>query len=445
MLQQLSIRSHAVLACLIASCVLISSDSLAQINNAESEHSTAHLGVASCSASTCHGSTVPYTESNVLQNEFRTWYELDPHARAYQTLLTDESAKIARKLGLESASTADTCLTCHADNVAPAQRGADFRLQDGVGCEACHGGAENYLKSHTLQAHIDNLSAGLRKTEDPLTRGKLCVSCHVGGQQTRQITHQIMGAGHPRLSFELNTFSSIQPAHYMVDEDYRQRKGEVSAISTWAMGQVVAAEQLLLNVANKPRAGLFPELSHMDCLGCHQSMSKITWMPDSVTQLPSGTLRYQDAHLLSSYRIASVVAPEMAPTLLKSIRKFLTEAATQENPNTLVQPLTEQLSELQLKLAASTISAQQTYQLIAALVDYGIESGHHSYASAEQLAMGLNSLFNALSQSNFDAQTKQRLIPIINELFTSAADPERYNAAAFMRNLRRIKPAMSEL
>lgn len=407
----------------------------------------AHLGVASCSASTCHGSTVPFADSNVLQNEFRTWYELDPHARAYQTLLTDESAKIASKLGIESAESADMCLTCHADNVAVEKRGADFRIKDGVGCEACHGGAESYLKSHTLQSHIDNLSAGLRKTEDPLVRGKLCVTCHVGGQQSRQITHQIMGAGHPRLSFELNTFSSIQPAHYAIDQDYIARKGDISAISVWAMGQVVAAEQLLHNVIAKPRAGLFPELSHMDCLACHQSMSNITWAPDAITQLPSGTLRYQDAHLLSSYRIASVMAPELAPDMLTSIRAFLRHGASQQDPSALVQPLLMQLSDLQSQLSKTAISSAQGYQLVSALVDYGVESGHHSYASAEQLVMGLNSLFNALSQtqsqSNFDEQTKQQLVPIVNTLFTTVADPEKYDAANFMRQLKRIKPSIN--
>ena len=268
---------------------------------------TKHLGVASCSSSTCHGSTVSFADSNVLRNEFRVWYEQDPHAQAYQTLLTPESQEISRKLGIEAAHKADICLDCHTDFVPVTQRGTEFDLADGVGCEACHGGAENYLSSHTLKNHKDNLNKGLRKTEDPIVRGEICVSCHIGDHPTRQITHTIMGAGHPRLSFELNTFSKIQPAHFNVDNDYTDRKGSVNELSLWASGQVVAAKQLLHNLKSSPRSGLFPEFAHMDCLGCHQSMKKITWTKDPITQLRPGALRYQDAHLMMSYHIARVL------------------------------------------------------------------------------------------------------------------------------------------
>ena len=60
-----------------------------------------HIGVTGCAGSTCHGSAAPWRNSTVLQNEYVTWQRQDPHAKAYQTLLSDQSKRIARNLGLE--------------------------------------------------------------------------------------------------------------------------------------------------------------------------------------------------------------------------------------------------------------------------------------------------------------------------------------------------------
>ena len=89
------------------------------------------------------------------------------------------------------------CLDCHADNVAVERRAKGFQLSDGVGCEACHGGAVNWLGQHISGAadHGANLLAGMYPSEDPVARARLCLSCHFGTAD-RFITHRIMGAGH---------------------------------------------------------------------------------------------------------------------------------------------------------------------------------------------------------------------------------------------------------
>ncbi len=69
-------------------------------------------------------------------------------------------------------------------------------------------------------------------TEQPAARAALCVSCHLGADD-RFATHEIMGAGHPRLSFELDAFSTNQPAHYIVDADYVRRKGAIEGFNLW--------------------------------------------------------------------------------------------------------------------------------------------------------------------------------------------------------------------
>ncbi|MFT6406808.1 MAG: hypothetical protein ACJAQ6_000218 [Arenicella sp.] len=401
-----------------------------------------HLGVASCASSTCHGSTVPFADSNVLQNEFRTWNEQDTHARAYQTLLSPESKKIARNLGLVSAESADVCLSCHADNVAAIDHGQAFDIAEGVGCETCHGGAENYIESHTNATHQQNLTAGLSATENPTVRAELCVSCHIGNHSDRKITHTIMGAGHPRLSFELNTFSSIQPAHYQIDEDYIERKGSHSELQIWAIGQLVASEQLLKNIRAFPRSGLFPELVHMDCLGCHQPMSKVDWAPNPLTKLSAGALRYNDAHLLMSYQLAKTVSPSLANQVLSNTQAFLNSGISSNSSDKLAAILLNDIKKIRSGLESSPLKQAQGKAILNALISNGLSASHQGYASAEQSAMAINSVLRVVETSQQDSQNKARLLSGVATMFKGVNNAERYRPEVFVSGLRKIQASL---
>lgn len=74
-----------------------------------------HIGVGSCSGSTCYGSVSPWQKSNVLQNEYVTWTREDAHSKAYKSLFNKESKRIVGNLGLKDpAHEAKLCLDCHA-------------------------------------------------------------------------------------------------------------------------------------------------------------------------------------------------------------------------------------------------------------------------------------------------------------------------------------------
>ncbi len=423
-----SVTSGLILFSLTALCFTCSTSAFAEGK---------HLGVASCASSTCHGSNVAFADSAVMRNEFRIWNENDPHARAFKTLLSAESKRMAKNLGIEAAESSVQCLGCHADYVSEDRRGEEFKLSDGVGCEACHGGGESYLDIHTDGDHQANLENGLYPSEDPHARAELCVACHVGNDQNQKITHQIMGAGHPRLTFELNTFSSIQPAHYTVDSDYVERKGDITELQVWAIGQVVAAQQHLKNIQKFPRDGLFPELVHMDCLSCHQEMSKVTWTKNPLTKLPAGALRYNDAYLMTSYQIVKAVLPEKAPALLESVQSFLN--ADQARALKLLDPLAEQLSGIVAELKQRPIASEQGLTLLAALVDVGLASSHRDYAAAEQSAMAINSVLKVLDAENKISDNRQDVIRGMDDMFKSLQTPSTYRPAEFLQGLRKVR------
>ena len=133
-----------------------------------------HLGVASCASSTCHGSAVAAVGGNVLLDEAVTWLEQDKHARFSELQKGELWRKITRNLGVDD--NAKIYLDCHTDNVPEERRGEKFQLSDGVGCEACHGGSQNWIGVHTVSddanGHARNVAAGLfpdRRPEGPGT------------------------------------------------------------------------------------------------------------------------------------------------------------------------------------------------------------------------------------------------------------------------------------
>ncbi len=297
-------RQFCLLAALVAGIGIVSADEKLINENI-------HLGPASCASSVCHGKLAPQDDLNVRLDEYRIWTGKDYHSQAYQTLEGDDSRRIAKNLGLKSATAAQICLDCHADNVAIEKRGPKFQLSDGVGCEACHGGAEEWIKSHAAEGatHADNLSKGMYPTESPAARAELCLSCHMGTAD-KYASHDIMGAGHPRLSFELEAFTTNQPAHFEVDDDYRARKGEIPGFNLWLTGQMEAARRYLELVGERLASdvGMYPELALYDCHGCHHDMDDKRWSQVRVGPgIAPGSLRLQHQHLLIIQSVVEVL------------------------------------------------------------------------------------------------------------------------------------------
>ncbi|MCP5424903.1 MAG: hypothetical protein H6970_07520 [Gammaproteobacteria bacterium] len=396
-----------------------------------------HLGVVTCAGSTCHGATRPFKNSPVLQNEFVTWHREDKHAQAYKVLLNDRSKRIARNLGLESAQTAKICLDCHTDNVPPAQRGERFQLSDGVGCEACHGGAQHWLGPHVSgqNSHADNIKAGLYPTEDPQARASLCLSCHLGNND-KFTTHRIMGAGHPRLSFELDTFTDIEPAHYQADDDYRKRKTAAPGSQVWAIGQAVAADRLLsLYLDPKYHSqGLFPELSFFDCFACHHSFNQMNWSPRQSTGLGPGTVRFNDANLLMLKHVAQRFSAADATRLAQATLNLHQatekgEAATQQA----ARQLREQIAGLRDKLAKEPFDAAAARTALRNIAAEGARGEYSDYAAAEQSVMALASLVNSLKISGgISADQATSLNASLDGLYDALADQNNYQPARYI-------------
>lgn len=406
-----------------------------------------HLGVVTCAGSTCHGATRPFPNAPVLQNEYATWLHEDSHANAYEVLKNKTSQRIARNLGLKNAHTAEICLDCHADNVANERRGDRFHIEEGVTCEACHGGSSDWLGLHTSgkNTHQDNINSGLYPTEDPLARAKLCLSCHFGNDK-KFVSHRIMGAGHPRMSFELDTFTAIQPAHYRVDQDYRERKNYWNGVQTWAIGQAVAVDVLMSNFLNERlhrNSGIFPELVFFDCFACHHSLHNLRWQPRASTQLNPGAVRLNDASLLMLQQIMQQVDPAIGSALRQATGQ-LHRASTRS------MAAMQKVAEEILSLARQSQQILRNHQfdknamlaLLNGLIQLGNNGDQRDYINAEQGVMAISAIVNSMDGAGLlSEQQRNNLTVALDKLYAPLADEDRYNPAQLMQALNSLKKA----
>ena len=369
-----------------------------------------HLGVTSCAGSTCHGATSPWKGSTVLQNEYITWDRYDPHSKAYSVLLNDVSKQMAENLGIGKAHEAKICLDCHADNVSEKNRGRVFQISDGVGCEACHGGGERWLGLHVsgVATHQDNIKAGLYPTEDPIKRAELCLSCHFGNDK-KIVTHRIMGAGHPRLDFELDTFTATQPAHYEIDKDYYKRKVVSNGIQTWAIGQALALEKrfdALLKMGET--GGIFPELVLFDCQACHHSLMTQKWQPRPGTGLGPGVVRFDDSNLLMLQIIVESIDEERGEALQrKTIQLHKASTANSKEFYAVAESLRDEAKELVSVFAKYKFGKKDIENLLLSLVQRTKEAEFFDYVGAEQAIMGITSVLAAADKVGLKKSTKQ--------------------------------------
>lgn len=108
----------------------------------------------------------------------RSVWRRSAHARAWAALGTPAALKVARKKGIEGdPQKAPQCLQCHT-TAAGEPAGAflpSYSVDEGVGCEACHGAGSRYLAEAIMRDPDEAARNGLKKT-GPET----CKRCHQG-------------------------------------------------------------------------------------------------------------------------------------------------------------------------------------------------------------------------------------------------------------------------
>ena len=391
-----------------------------------------YMGTGTCSSSNCHGSVHPRKSSDVLQNEYYTWMKHDKHSKAYSVLMGADGRRMASLLNIKDASNEPLCLKCHATYVPdPSQRGEKFDLKDGVSCESCHGPAEGWLATHpeTGATHQDNLARGLADTVSLDKRAKLCLSCHYGDDD-QWVSHDLYGAGHPRLSFELDTYGVLQPKHWVIDEDYLKRKGPYVPLAAWLIGQETNAEAVVDTLLNPAisKNGMFPELSLFDCFSCHHSLADAQWKKRSYEGQP-GRLHLNLASLIMLQQALGALDQGLADELgqlVSALHTSFQASGALETVEEIKSLLTTRVRPLVLTASASEATCKE---MMRRLAQFGANTPFPKYEVAEQIGMGIQAAM-ATSPSlskRYKAQLDQLFAGLAN---AKSFKPEKFTAAA---------------
>jgi hypothetical protein len=124
-----------------------------------------YVGVSKCAM--CH-------KAKARGNQVAAW-ENARHSKAYETLGTDKAKEIAKKMEIDDPQKSPKCLKCHvtAYGVDKELLGPKYTMEEGVGCESCHGPGGDYMKLSIMKDREKSVAAGLVVPTE-----ELCVSCH---------------------------------------------------------------------------------------------------------------------------------------------------------------------------------------------------------------------------------------------------------------------------
>lgn len=401
-----------------------------------------YSGAGGCAASNCHGSVSPKSVTRIWQNEYSIWAAQDKHARAFGVLSNPVSLRMGKILRLEgNPNQAQKCLVCHTLDVATNLRSQSFQMDEGVSCENCHGPAVGWLGPHTTRGwtHEQSLKAGMYDTRDLVARAEKCMSCHVGTPEKR-VDHEMIAAGHPDLTFELNTFSAVMPRHWKFPDNQNTWEG----VQEWAIGQGVGLRETLNRLSRTASGkGTWPEFAELECFACHHGL---TQPQDSWRQAAGypGRTPGAPAWNASRYIVFRDLVEQVNPNSGKQL-----DAALEQVSN-LVGSWGDREQIAAAAKSASTVADEVVQQLRRQQYDSSLTArimqaiaGHtyiaqHGERCAEQAAMALDSLVIAY-QNNDKVGNASELRAAIDRLFQQLNNPSTYNAPTFATQMQKVK------
>ena len=411
-------------------------------------------GVGSCAAAGCHGGDGSRKKSDGTVDfssaSYRVWIQRDPHARAYDVLLTERSKNMVRQLGQgwHAAHEDSRCLVCHssleptsakADHSVPLWLAQNEMLHDGVSCEACHGAAEKWLGPHTertWRGHPAREELGFIDLRgNVVRRAQTCVKCHVGGPG-RDVNHDLIAAGHPRLNFELSAYHANLPAHWNVEDDRRafplqeNSRGSILEAKLWLVGQLTTADAALDLLAtraeavqpeSKGGAGAWPEFAEYGCFACHHDLQSPSWRQQKkpiegrkAGSYPWGTWNFP---------LLTVLEPPESP-LTDALLKL---EQTMGEPAPVVSDVLPQVKRARELIAADlvkhttpvSLTADRIQQLLQRVTRDGQALSSRDWDAAAQVYLGTVALYHARLQTEGKISSLKGLEPVDQELLTA--------------------------
>ena len=398
-----------------------------------------YVGPGSCSAVACHGGIQPRSSTKVLQNEYSTWVTADKHARGYTVLTEPLGRQMSSILKIGPAEKAQRCLVCHALSVDDQHRGREFDVAEGVSCESCHGPSSAWLGPHVQASakHADMVKLGLIDNNNLSVRSEECLTCHLGSaRKDMQVDHEMIAAGHPDLTFELDSFTAVEPPHWV-----EKSPDPLFGMRAWGVGQAVQLRESMLRVSRRAQNGPWPEFSEMDCITCHHALTG----PESWRQKEgyAGHRAGDPPYNLSRYIVFRHFAQEIDPSTESELSGQVVKVAgliTSMSPDRgAAQSAANRAAELADKLLGEVRDAQydqaRTERLLKVIANDADAIAKQGERAAEQATMSVDSLYIAKAKAGSASPATRAAI---DKLFTQVKNPSGYNAPQFAASMKQV-------
>lgn len=346
--------------------------------SAEEPASHRVIGVAGCTAASCHGG------KSLAGGEATAWLARDvSHRQAFDVLFNETSVRMAKQLGLKAAHTEARCLACHSTETAHfgGAKGERFAAEFGVGCESCHGAAGAWVTRHTERTwrslSIPQKAAfGFHDLRPVSARVEKCAECHVGSPRAT-VDHDLIAAGHPRLAFEMSAYHALLPKHW--DAAAEVQRDPTQELRLWVIGHAVSAKAISDIAFARAEAAIksgakyvTSDLAEFDCHACHHDLAE-----------PSrGRPTLRDS--LGSPRWGAWSIPPARFVARESQRLFGRDGAAVESS---LGHLAKLMQQSRLGIAPAEQLAPTTRQTSADLADWfrGLESTETNATAMRQL------------------------------------------------------------
>ena len=160
------------------------------------------------------------------------------------------------------------------------------------------------------------------------TRARTCLACHMGSGNT-VVDHELIAAGHPVLTFELDNFTESRhvPPHWKIEPG-----DDTHGFRAWAVGQAVALEEsarLAAAAASGPR---WPEFSQMSCAGCHHALRDGAWRQERGYARAPGLPLWSSARWVALRHIVASVDPGELSSLEADVDRLAGAIARMRDP-----------------------------------------------------------------------------------------------------------------
>jgi hypothetical protein len=229
-------------------------------------------------------------------------------------------------------------------------------------------------------------------------RAGVCAGCHIGapadakrGIPVRDMNHDFIAAGHPRLMFEFGSFLANVPKHWKEKDTAADFEARV-----WLVGHAASARAAMELLGDRATATapdrVWPEFAEYDCYACHHELAGKRWRQQrGYAGHRPGALQPSTWYVGLLPVVSSAVsgpAPNLA-ALMKTLRRtYPPGAIVQKEASAALEPL----KALAAACQAATLDRAGINKLRGKLVAQYAPGRYSGWDEVEQIALGLKAL-----------------------------------------------------